>query len=98
MVAFQESYFANILRRLGDFFCSPLCHFTAYPSPPPLFAYLPQALKGEVPTFVPDLEGWNETLASASEAVVKAERYVTDDSTADPVKLEVLQKHTIEVR
>jgi hypothetical protein len=34
----------------------------------------PQALKGETPTFVPNAEGWNETLASVSEAVVKVGR------------------------
>ncbi|EFJ51056.1 hypothetical protein VOLCADRAFT_88316 [Volvox carteri f. nagariensis] len=56
-----------------------------------------KVLKGEMPAFVPEVEGWHETLASVSEAVVKAERYVDEDSTKDPHKLEQLQKHTIEV-
>ncbi|GLI58760.1 hypothetical protein VaNZ11_000517, partial [Volvox africanus] len=51
-----------------------------------------KALKGEMPAFVPEVEGWHETLASVSEAVVKAERYVDVDATKDPRKLELLQK------
>ncbi|GLC45104.1 hypothetical protein PLESTB_001468700 [Pleodorina starrii] len=56
-----------------------------------------KALKGETPASMPEVEGWSETLASVSEAVVKAERYVDTDATRDPKKLELLQKQTIEV-
>lgn len=57
----------------------------------------PQALKGETPAFVPTAEGWHETLASVSEAVVKAEQCVDVDTTKVPEKLEALQQHTIHV-
>ncbi|GFR43684.1 hypothetical protein Agub_g4792 [Astrephomene gubernaculifera] len=56
-----------------------------------------KALKGESPSFVPNTEGWTETLASLSEAVVKAELNVDADSTSVPEKLEELQRHTIHV-
>lgn len=55
------------------------------------------SVQGQTPVFVPQAEGWNETLASVSEAVVKAEQMVEDDAATQPAKLEVLQKHTIEV-
>ncbi len=54
-------------------------------------------MQGQTPAFVPQTEGWSETLASVSEAVVKAEQMVEDDAATQPAKLEVLQKHTIEV-
>ncbi|PNW75206.1 hypothetical protein CHLRE_12g517200v5 [Chlamydomonas reinhardtii] len=56
-----------------------------------------KALKGETPAFVPTAEGWHETLASVSEAVVKAEQCVDVDTTKVPEKLEALQQHTIHV-
>ncbi|KXZ47494.1 hypothetical protein GPECTOR_35g932 [Gonium pectorale] len=56
-----------------------------------------KALKGETPDFVEGAEGWHETLASVSEAVVKAEQLVDDDTTQVPEKLEHLQRHTISV-
>ncbi|KAG2453669.1 hypothetical protein HYH02_001882 [Chlamydomonas schloesseri] len=56
-----------------------------------------KALKGETPAFVPKAEGWHETLASVSEAVVKAEQLVDVDTTKVPEKLEALQQHTIHV-
>ncbi|KAG2445591.1 hypothetical protein HXX76_000203 [Chlamydomonas incerta] len=54
-----------------------------------------KALKGETPAFVPQAEGWHETLASVSEAVVKAEQLVDVDTTKVPEKLQALQQHTI---
>ncbi|KAG2483291.1 hypothetical protein HYH03_017838 [Edaphochlamys debaryana] len=57
-----------------------------------------QSLKGETPSFVPNTEGWHETLASVSEAVVKADKAVDDDAASSPQKLQELQQHTINVR
>eukprot|EP00877_Chromochloris_zofingiensis_P005489 jgi/Chrzof1/14941/Cz09g21170.t1 len=49
-------------------------------------------LTGKTPPFIPDTPGWNQYLASDSEAAVHAERYPAEQ---DP--LEKLQEVTIEV-
>lgn len=54
-------------------------------------------MQGETPTYVPKAEGWSEPLASVSEAVVKAEQLVDCDAAADPAKLQVLQRQSVEV-
>ncbi|KAI8470385.1 MAG: hypothetical protein J3K34DRAFT_420743 [Monoraphidium minutum] len=46
-------------------------------------------LKGKTPEVVPGAPGWNQGLASESEAVVKAER-------APEMPMEDMQRHTIE--
>jgi hypothetical protein len=63
-----------------------------------------KALEGHTPTVIPGAPGWNEKLASDSEAVVKAERAAADGSTdgtepgADISEdVHILQEHTVKV-